>query len=140
MTNNELIDKLANDAYIFSSGISKYPNTIVYHADIQQLKIVCESYHQAKCAESVPDGWISVNDRLPELIEGKQHSEKVMGIYRGENYSKETISCVATFALLAVDGDTKWIKVSNELSPVRQRDIADGYTEDVTHWMPLTLP
>ena len=86
------------------------------------------------------DGWISVNDRLPELIKGKQHSEKVMCIYTAENYKRETMSCVGTFALLTVDGDKKWIKVSNHLAPVRQRDIYDGYTEDVTHWMPLTLP
>ena len=84
--------------------------------------------------------WIDVKTRLPDLIEGKQHSEKVMCIYTGENYKKETMSCVATFALLAVDGDTKWINVSNDLAPVKQRDIDAGYTEDVTHWMLLALP
>ena len=91
-------------------------------------------------ASTVPYGWIDVKTRLPDLIEGKQHSEKVMCIYTAENYSGEKESFIGTFALLATDDYTEWIKVSNDLAPVKQRDIANGYTEDVTHWMPLTLP
>ena len=54
MTTNQLIDQLATDAYIHSSGIAKYPATMIYKANIQQLKDICEAYHQAKCAESYP--------------------------------------------------------------------------------------
>ena len=109
-----------------------FPHTAEF---IHKLREAVADYSQV-----VPNGWIDVNDRLPELIEGKQHSEKVMGIYTGENYKKETIFCVGTFALLAVYDDKKWIKASNALLPVKPRDIAYGDTEDVTHWMPLTLP
>ena len=52
MTDNQLIDQLATDAYVHSSGVAKYPATIIYKATIQQLKEICEAYHQAKCAES----------------------------------------------------------------------------------------
>ena len=54
MTTNQLIDQLATDAYVHISGVAKYPATIIYKANIQQLKDICEAYHQAKCAESEP--------------------------------------------------------------------------------------
>ena len=54
MTDNQLIDQLATDAYVHSSGVAKYPATIIYKASIQQLKEICEAYHQAKCGESKP--------------------------------------------------------------------------------------
>ena len=57
------------------------------------------------------------------------------GIYTVENYSKETNSFIGIFTLLAIGNHTKWIKVSNELAPVKPREIDAGYTEDVTHWM-----
>ena len=79
--------------------------------------------------------WIDVKDSLPELIEGKQHSQKVLCIYTVEYSNKATVSFIEIFTLLAIGNYTKWIKVSNALEPVKPRDIADGYTENVTHWM-----
>ena len=63
MTPSQLIDQLATDAYVHISGVAKYPATIIYKANIQQLKDICEAYHQAKCAESEPVGEVRCDAR-----------------------------------------------------------------------------
>ncbi len=82
--------------------------------------------------------WISVNDRLPEYLEGKDYSENVLCIFIG--YQKK--QCVSIFnrviVELAEDGHQwAWARLSACYGDLREAECEWDDDYEVTHWQPL---
>ena len=85
--------------------------------------------------------WISVKDKLPDFIDGKDYSENVLGVYIG--YQEKQYVQVFNRAVVEIDEDGyqwSWARLASCYGDLRQAECEwdDDYT--VTHWMPLPLP
>jgi hypothetical protein len=94
----------------------------------------------------VPDGWIAVSDRLPEVPEGEEQ-EVIVCVKRAHNGESYVFSARYLNAFLLynddIDGEsttaTGWndVKEHSEYDGWYSRLIDDGSGDEVTHWMPL---
>ena len=76
-------------------------------------------------------GWISVKDRLPDYIEGKDYSAIVFGFYDGG---------IGVFCRF-FDGDTwGWARAFYAARDLAKSECEFDDDYNVTHWMPLPKP
>jgi hypothetical protein len=82
--------------------------------------------------------WISVNDRLPEFIEGKDYSVNVLCVALGYQ-SKPYISIFNRCIVDYTEEGHKWAwgKLSQSFGDLREADCEFDDDYEVTHWIPL---
>ena len=133
-----------------------------YHGlTFAQFKTMCEEAHErfegqfssstdkALAVESFYDGfkvgckhasneWISVKDRMPDYIEGKDYSENVLAMYSvGENTSYMGIFNLVIVEYTEDGHQWAWGKLDSCYSDIRDSEPEWDDDYEVTHWMPL---
>jgi len=120
--------------------------------DPQSLPVMLVSQHThivsalQSSAMVVPEGWIAVSDRLPEVPEGEEQ-EVIVCVKRAHNGESYVFSARYLNAFLLYNDDiddesttaTGWhdVKEHSEYDGWYSKLIDDGSGDEVTHWMPL---
>lgn len=86
-----------------------------------------EEYAQSHANQ---DGWVSVEDDLPDLIKGQDYSAPVFALCEGETL------VMRSFFIREGDGYRAWANCYGDIDGDGEYD--DQY--DVTYWHPLTIP
>lgn len=133
-------DKLGHPEHDLESWCAGYAEAIYKHATPSIVSALQAS------AKVVPDGWIAVSDRLPEVPEGEEQ-EVIVCVKRAHNGESYVFSAryLNTFLLYNDDIDdesttaTGWhdVKEHSEYDGWYSKLIDDGSGDEVTHWMPL---
>lgn len=85
--------------------------------------------------------WISVKDKFPEYLEGKDYSANVLGICKlSEAHSYMGIFCL-NIVEYTEDGHLyAWAKLNTCWNDLHEAECEYDDDYEITHWMPLPNP
>lgn len=109
---------------------------------LKYAKDVCDFGNPIPLFTSPPKHeWISVKDRLPKYLEGKEYSANVLGLCKGY----KDIYYISIFNVCIVDytedgHQYAWARLSQCFGDLRDADCEWDDDYEVTHWQPLPEP
>ena len=93
-------------------------------------------YHPEGWTEMI-DNWISVDDNVPEFIDGKDYSKNVFALYK--DYQGKLKFSVFKYVTVFDDNIYffTWARINEAYSDLREADCEYDDDYEVTHWMPM---
>ena len=139
----KLIEQLADDLGVVSTGLASDPSTFIYHASGDELLAFAAAIEAKVRAENAAflltkQQWIDVSVERPKSIEGKDYSENVFGIYK----DCQDNLVLSVFQLIYVDADAEgsgwvWAKISENYSDLRYAECKFDDNYEVIRWSPI---